>query len=251
MSVGTTKKSAPNPGAPAQRTASNQPVSAAGRLPATVRERRPALAVLAALLILGGGLAGAALYQQAGQKVEAVKVTQRIAPGQSIPESAIQQIQVAKDTDVPFVRWDQRASLTGKYFAASDIPAGTLLTGPMLTTKVGVSSDQAVVGLSLKAGQFPPGLREGDRIRVLWVGKDLTKAPAAGATPAAGQGTGAASGLSLAESAVVRQVFKSDSGTAGSNLSLSITVAADKSGPIAQAASASEVALVLLSADQK
>ncbi|MEV7123720.1 hypothetical protein [Kitasatospora griseola] len=247
MSQGTAKQTV---GAPAQRAAATQ--SPAGdRLPATVRERRPALAVLAALLILAGGLGGAALYQQAGQKVDAVKITQRIAPGQSIPDSAIQQIQVAKDTDVPFVRWDQRASLTSKYFAAADIPAGTLLTGPMLTSRVGVSSDQAVVGLSLKAGQFPPGLREGDRIRVLWVGKDLTKAPVSGAASATGQGSGTSSGLSLADTAVVRQVFKTDSGSANSNLSLSITVAADRSGPIAQAASAGEVALVLLSADQK
>ncbi|MFG2845951.1 hypothetical protein ACGF12_22695 [Kitasatospora sp. NPDC048296] len=209
------------------------------------------MAVLAALLVLAGGLGATALVQQAGQKVDAVKITQRIAPGQSIPDSALQQIRVAKDTDVPFVRWDQRAALTSKYFAAADIPAGTLLTGPMLTTKVGVSSDQAVVGLALKAGQFPPGLREGDKIRVLWVGKDITKAPVTGGTPAAGQGSSASNGLVLADTAVVRQVFKADSGSAGSNLSLSITVAADKSGPIAQAASAGEVALVLLSADQK
>ncbi|WP_331727380.1 hypothetical protein OG871_40250 (plasmid) [Kitasatospora sp. NBC_00374] len=239
-----------NPGAPAQRSAPSQPGGAGDRLPATVRERRPAMAVLAALLILAGGLGGTALVQQAAEKVDAVKVTQRIAPGQAIPASAIQQVQVAKDTDVPFVRWDQRGALTSKYFAASEIPVGTLLTGPMLTTKVSVSSDQAVVGLSLKQGQFPPGLREGDKIRVLWVGKDLAKAPVPGAT-GTGQGAASANGLSLSEAAVVRQVFKADTAAPSANLSLSITVAADKSGPIAQAASAGEVALVLLPADPK
>ncbi|MFD5610535.1 hypothetical protein [Kitasatospora sp. NPDC127060] len=208
------------------------------------------MAVLAALLILASGLGATALVQQAGQKVDAVKITQQIAPGQSIPNAAIEQIRVSKDTDVPYVRWDQRGQLA-KYFAVSAIPADTLLTGPMLTTKTGLSSDQGVVGLSLKAGQFPPGLREGDKVRVLWVGKDITRAPVPGATATAAPGASGSSGITLADTAVVRQVFKAEAGASNANLSLSITVAADKSGPIAQAASAGEVALVLLSADQK
>ncbi|MFD9125408.1 hypothetical protein [Kitasatospora sp. NPDC059571] len=204
------------------------------------------MAVFAALLIVAGGLGATVLVQQASEKVAAVKVVQRVAPGQRIPSSAIQEIQVAKDTAVPFVRWDQRGQLASRYFAASEIPAGTLLTGPMLTDKGSVASDQAVVGLSLKAGQFPPGLREGDKVRVWWVGRDAAKNPTG--TAAAGTGN---DGTELTASATVRQVFKAEAGAVNSNLSLSILVPADKAGQVAQAASAGEVALVLLSADPK
>ncbi|MEV7177827.1 hypothetical protein [Kitasatospora sp. NPDC093679] len=203
------------------------------------------MAVFAALLIVAGGLGATVLVQQAGEKVSAVKVTQRVAPGQHIPQTAIEEIQVAKDTPVSFVRWDQRGQLTSRYFAATDIPAGTLLTGPMLTDKVSVASDQAVVGLSLKAGQYPPGLREGDKVRVWWVGRDAAKNPA-GASAASGS-----SGTELTSSATVRQVYKAEAGAVNSNLSLNILVPADKAGQVAQAASAGEVALVLLAADPK
>ncbi|MFJ9521315.1 hypothetical protein ACIRPK_24070 [Kitasatospora sp. NPDC101801] len=205
-----------------------------------VRERRPGLAVLAALLVLAGGLGATVLVQKAGEKVSAVKVTERIAPGQHIPTTAIEEIQIAADTPVNFVRWDQLSQLD-RYFTASEVAKGTLLTGDMLTQKSGVSTDQAVVGLALKAGQFPPGLRDGDKVRVMWVGRDAAKLPTGTAT------TGSpASGAELA-SGTVRQVFKSDN-AASTSLSLSVLVPGDKAGPIAQASSAGEVALVLLSA---
>jgi len=224
-----------------------QQPSGGERLPVVVRERRPGMAIFAVLLIVASGLGATVLVQRAGEKVSAVKVTQRVAPGQHIPAAAIEEIQVAKDTPVPFVRWEQRGQLSSRFFAASDIPAGTLLTGPMLTDKVGVSSDQAVVGLSLKSGQYPAGLREGDRVRVMWVGRDAAKNPA-GAAAAIGSSSG---GTELAGNAVVRQVFKAEAGASNANLSLNVLVPAEKSGPIAQASSAGEIALVLLAADPK
>ncbi|MFF4343194.1 hypothetical protein ACFY00_25105 [Kitasatospora sp. NPDC001540] len=242
-----------------QRAAAVPPQAAAlreqnrrqGRLPAQVRERRPALAVLAALLILAGGLGGMVTYQQAGEKVDAVKVVQRVAPGQGIPASAIEPVRVSKDTDVAYVPWEQRNLLNTKYFAATDIPAGTLLTGSMLTAKGGVAGDQAIVGLSVKTGSYPPGLRAGDRVRVLWVGKDAAKAGAPGTgTGGAAGAAGANEGVVLADSATVREVFKS-SGSGNSGLSLSVTVPANRSGGVAQASSFGEVALVLLPAEQK
>ncbi|MEV4559054.1 hypothetical protein AB0K51_18980 [Kitasatospora sp. NPDC049285] len=237
------KPEAANPPAPRTAPEQRQP-SGGGRLPAVGRERRPGLAVLAALLILAGGLGATVLVQKAGEKVSAVKITERVAPGQHIPETAIEEIQVAADTPVNFVRWDQRQQL-GQLFTASEVAKGTLLTGDMLTQKTGVSTDQAVVGLALKAGQFPPGLRDGDKVRVMWVGRDAAKLPTGTATATPGT---PGPGAELA-SGTVRQVFKNDS-AASTSLSLSVLVPTDKSGAIAQASSAGEVALVLLSAPQ-
>ncbi|GAA2810763.1 hypothetical protein GCM10010441_39280 [Kitasatospora paracochleata] len=207
-----------------------------------VRERRYGLAVMAALLVIAGGLGATVLQQKAGQRVSAVKVTQRVAPGQHIPSAAIEEIKVAEDTPVNFVRWEQRGLLTSRYFTASEVPAGTLLTGMMLTEKVGVATDQSVVGLSLKSGTFPAGLREGDRVRVMWVGRTATQT-----APTGGASGGTPAGTELAASATIRQVFKNDNGSS-SSLSLNILVPAEKAGAVAQASANGEVALVLLPA---
>ncbi|MCC9309952.1 hypothetical protein LN042_23240 [Kitasatospora sp. RB6PN24] len=201
------------------------------------------MAILAVLLAAAGGLGSLVMAQKSGEKVSAVEVTQRVAAGEHIPSSALREIQVAKDTSVPFVRWEQRGQLAAKYFAASDIMPSTLLTGPMLTDQPGVTTNQAVVGLSLKSGQYPPGLREGDKVQVVAVGSSAMPAGAGGSATASPAPGGTTNGSQLA-SGSVRQVFKSDG--SNSNLSLSVLVPAGTSGAIAQAASAGNVALVLL-----
>ncbi len=214
----------------------------ASRIPTQPRERRPGVAILALLVVLACALGSAVLYRQAGGRVSAVEVTKRIAPGQQIPADALTEIQVAKDSTLKIVPWEQRSILTSKYSAAVEIPAGTLLTGPMLTDAAGLTGDQSVVGLSLKSGQFPPGLKAGDRVRVMWVGRDA--ATKGTASPAAGPGgTGA---VELVGSATVREVFKPANGESTSALSLSVLVPASSSGSVVQAASSGDVALVLL-----
>ncbi|MEV7775411.1 hypothetical protein [Kitasatospora sp. NPDC086791] len=226
-----------------------QPVPAAGpRIPTQPRERRPGVAAFAVLIVLASALGTAVLVRQAGERVAAVEVTQQIAPGQKISASALTQVQVAKDSGVKFVPWEQRDLLISKYTAAVEIPPGTLLTGRMLTDAAGLAADQAVVGLALKSGQFPPGLKAGDRVRVMWVGRD---AAAKGTSPAGtATGTPNAQGnngaVELAGSAIVREVFKPGNGDASSALSLSVVVPATASGGVTQAASSGDVALVLL-----
>ncbi|MFJ5120927.1 hypothetical protein [Kitasatospora sp. NPDC088548] len=243
------QESGPGPIAPAQRTAAGAaaPASPASRIPAPARERRPGVAAFAVLVIAGCALGSAYLYQQAGQKVSAVEITTRVAPGQHIPPDAITEVLISKDSGLKYVPWEQRALLTSKYFTASDVPAGTLLVGSMLTDSTGVAGDQAIVGLSLKPGQYPQDLKEGDRVRVMWVGRDA-KAPASGSTPASGAPAGTAGAVELAPSGTVRQIFHPANGSVSSTYSLSIVVPAAKAGDITQASSSGDVALVLLPA---
>ncbi|GAA4981532.1 hypothetical protein [Kitasatospora paranensis] len=172
-----------------------------------------------------------------------MEITARVAPGQKIPADALAEVQVAKDSNLKFVPWEQRGILTSKYSAAVEIPAGTLLTGPMLTDAAGLAGDQSVVGLSLKSGQFPPGLKAGDRVRVMWVGRD---AAAKGSTSSAAGSQGASGAVELVGSATVREVFKPANGDVSSALSLSVLVPAASSGSVIQAASSGEVGLVLI-----
>src|SRR5688500_13092246 len=60
------------------------------RLPAAPRERKPALAALAVLLILGGALTSAYLVMASGQRVAAIRIAQPVAAGQRIPLGALE-----------------------------------------------------------------------------------------------------------------------------------------------------------------
>ncbi|MGW8380241.1 hypothetical protein [Streptomyces sp. ODS28] len=133
------------------------------RLPTASRERKPALAALAVLLVLLGALGTTLLVMRAGDREEAIVITKQVPRGQPVPESAIKSVMVAKDEGVNYVRWDQRSQLT-KFRAATDLLPGTVMVGGMLSEDRGLNRGQVVVGLSLKAGQYPAGLRAGDSV---------------------------------------------------------------------------------------
>src|SRR4051812_12001454 len=80
--------------------------AAAQRLPVPPRERKPALAALAVILILGGALVSAYLVMASGQRVNAVSISQPVAAGQLIPDSALKQVQIG-NTGIPFIYWTE------------------------------------------------------------------------------------------------------------------------------------------------
>ena len=135
------------------------------RLPSAPRERKPALAVLAVLLIVGGALAAGLLVVRSGQRVGAIELTQAVAQGEQIPASAIQEVQIAQDSGVNYVSW-QFASQVPQYFATMPIPKGTLLNNGMLAKTNALPNGQAEVGLALKDGQLPADLQAGDTISI-------------------------------------------------------------------------------------
>src|SRR5436190_21182077 len=65
------------------------------RLPTARRERKPALAAFALLLIVGGALAAGLLVVQSGKRVASIEISQQVGAGQRIPLSAMQQVLVA------------------------------------------------------------------------------------------------------------------------------------------------------------
>ncbi|MCD0453075.1 hypothetical protein LO762_28405 [Actinocorallia sp. API 0066] len=129
--------------------------SAGQRLPVPPRERKPALAALAVLLILGGALVSAYLVVQSGQRVSAIAVATPIAAGERIPESALKAVTVS-DTGVAFIRWSERTKVT-RGFAAVPLVPNTLLNNDMITEVEDGAKGRLIVGLSLKPGQFPAG----------------------------------------------------------------------------------------------
>ncbi|MFI6320551.1 hypothetical protein ACIBG8_23655 [Nonomuraea sp. NPDC050556] len=149
---------------------------AARKLPVPPRERKPALAALAVLLILGGALATTLLVMRSGDRISAIRVTQQIGNGQQITPQALEEVQIA-DTGIAYVPWKSRFEVI-QTFAAVTIVPGTLLTSEM-TVKASeeLGPGKAKVGLALKPGQVPAGLHEGDRVQIVHVpGRTQTQA---------------------------------------------------------------------------
>lgn len=142
--------------------------TASRKLPVPPRERRPALAALAVLLILGGALATTLLVMRSGDRVSAIRVAQQVGNGQQFTEQALEEVQIA-DTGVDYVPWSRRGEVLETYAAVTILP-GTLLTSEMgVTASRELGPGKAKVGLALKPGQMPENLERGDRVQVVHV----------------------------------------------------------------------------------
>lgn len=153
---------------PAVNAAAGLSGPASRKLPVPPRERKPALAALAVLLILGGALATTLLVLNSGNRVSAIRVTQQIGAGQKFPPEALEEVKIA-NTGVDFVSWSQRRQVINSFAAVTILP-GTLLTNQMgVKASSELGEGKATVGLALKPGQMPAGIQQGDRVQVIYV----------------------------------------------------------------------------------
>jgi hypothetical protein len=190
------------------------------------RERKPALAALAVLLILGGALATTLLVMRTGDRVSAIRITQQIGAGQSMNPAAMEEVQIAV-TGVDYVPWRFRQQVSRTFARVTIIP-GTLLTSAMTSrASEELGPGKAIVGLALKAGQLPVGLQAGDRVQVIYV-------PVRGAAPS----------RVLVDSALVHNV--GPTGRNGTSGLVSIIVDTTVSPTVALYASSGEIALTAL-----
>lgn len=201
------------------------------RLPVPPRERKPALAALAVLLILGGALTSAYLVIASGERVSAIQIAQPVAAGQRIPLSALREVQVG-DTGIQFINWSERTKVATAY-AAVPLVRGALLTNEMVTQSDDASKGRVIVGLALKPGQLPAdGLHEGTRVSVYAVG---------------GNEGGPRAGTLLSGDAVVVAVSSGgDDRLRGDQTMVDVAVAPEDAPELTQAASAGAVAVAVV-----
>ncbi|GAA4145115.1 hypothetical protein [Actinomadura keratinilytica] len=201
------------------------------RLPSAPRERKPALAALAVLLILGGALTSAYLVMASGQRVSAIRIAQPVAAGQRIPIGALEEVQIG-DTGVAYIAWSERARVTQAY-AAVPLVKGALLTNEMVSRGDDAARGRVVVGLALKPGQFPArGLESGKRVALYAVG---------------GGNGGPRAGTVLSTDAIVLGVGGGASDRLRDDLtSVDVAVAPGEAALVTQAASAGTVAVGLV-----
>ncbi|WP_433252046.1 hypothetical protein ACQPYK_07085 [Streptosporangium sp. CA-135522] len=227
----TSEKPAGRPSVNAERQGSTGTLSgpASRKLPVPPRERRPALAALALLLILGGALATTLLVLRSGDRVSAIQIVQQVGTGQRIPRTAMREVQIAA-TGIGYVAYADGARVSENYARVTLLP-GTLLTREMVVSaSAELGPGKARVGLALKPGQFPAGLVQGDRVQVIHVtGRG---------------GTADTQSRVLAQAALVSST--AIPGKSGSSGQVTIIVDATVSPTIAAYASNGEIALAEL-----
>ena len=212
-----------------------EPTAPGGRrLPSAPRERKPALAALAVLLVALGAVAAGLLVINAGHRVAAVEIVQQVGQGEQIPASAIREVEISSDTGLDYVAWQYAGRVAGVY-AATEIPAGTLLTEAMTSSTNNLAAGKVEVGLSLKAGQVPGNLLIGDTVEAFPVGT--------------GSGCGTSANVSSTGVPIATGTVASLSGSAsetGNNAGVTLAVPSADAGPLACYASAGDVAITLM-----
>ncbi|WP_328495792.1 hypothetical protein OHS59_25935 [Streptomyces sp. NBC_00414] len=217
------------------------------RLPSPPRERKPALAALAVLLILVGALGATMLVLRAGDRIEVIKVTGDIQAGESVG-SKVESVLVADDAGVNYIKWNQLETLRGLK-AKSTIYAGTLVIGQMFGPKSSLADGKAIVGLSLKEGQYPEGIQSGDLVAAYQVGNTGSSNSNSDSDDETGSGSTGSAGSSdtpIVDDARVTYVpdGKGDSTISSTNQRITVTVDESDAAALARAAAANQVALV-------
>jgi len=134
------------------------------RLPST-RERRPALAALAVLLIVGGAVLAGWLALRESHTDAYLRVVKTVHEGEQINQSDLGEIDLPAGSG-DFVPSAERSQVVGSY-AQADLVAGTVLVDQdMVGDAPLLGDDQVRVGLDLQPGQYPPGVQVGDDVIV-------------------------------------------------------------------------------------
>jgi hypothetical protein len=143
------------------------PTRAPDRHPVAVRTRHRSLplAVTGALLVAGCALAFALAWLRAGDRTPVLALARTVAAGQVITSADLTVAHVSVQGPVTLIPAGQEAAVTGRA-AAVGLSAGSLLTAAGLGAPP-PPAGQALLGVAVKAGQFPPGLAAGATVDVL------------------------------------------------------------------------------------
>lgn len=147
-------------------TRSRKRDAARDRLPAAPRERRPLLAALAIILIVGGALIAGFLAVRMDQREEMLMAADTIEAGQQIELADLVSAPVSATGSVliPASRAGEIVGMTARV----QITKGELIQTTQLSADSPVGNGRTLVGISLETGRFPAGgLSAGDVVTVI------------------------------------------------------------------------------------
>jgi len=143
------------------------------------RQRRPALAALAVLLIVGGALIAGLLAVRMDSRTSVLVAAHEIVPGARISTADLREVSVAA-SGLSLISADDAAQLAdGTWYASQAIPAGTLIDRKLVSQDAPYGTDKVMVSMSLSPALAPAtSLRDGDLIEVVRTGGDKGTAAA-------------------------------------------------------------------------
>lgn len=136
---------------------------------ASPRRRRPAVAVVAALVALGCALLFALLYRSADQRTPVLVVRHDVPAGRVLTADDLAVRGVAVDQDVKTLAASQASSVVGQR-ATVDLIGGSLLLPKQFGEPAGLDDNAGVIALALPEAATP-ALAPGDRVRVVDTGR--------------------------------------------------------------------------------
>jgi hypothetical protein len=214
------------------------------------KRRDPALAILAAVLMVGGALAGVLAFHLADQKTNVLEVARPVAAGARLEPVDLRVVGVATSAKIDALAAGTEQAVVGR-FATVPLAPGSLLSAADLSSTSVFPTTDALVGLVLHANQRPSGLEEGSHVDLVYVGNPVTGTAArdsavAKLLPGTVLAAGTVVRLPLPPSSASGGVF-SASATSTSSSAFHATVEVPRSADpvVAWAASQSQVALVL------
>jgi hypothetical protein len=132
------------------------------------RQRRPALAALAILLIVGGALIAGLLAVRMDSRTSVLVAAREIVPGSRITAQDLREVSVSA-SGLSLISADDAARLSdGSYYAVQDIKPGTLFDRNLVSQQAPYGTDRVMVSMSLSPALAPATtLGAGDLIQVV------------------------------------------------------------------------------------
>lgn len=143
------------------RSGRRQPAKTSSRLPST-KERRPALAALGVLLIVGGALASAWLALRVSDRADYLVITADLAQTEQISAGDLATVSLPDDV-AGAIPEDEREGVIGQ-FAAAPLVGGTILHQGLVTPDRGAPEGKAVASHGFESDQVPEGVVNGSPI---------------------------------------------------------------------------------------
>ncbi|MEU0093641.1 hypothetical protein [Kribbella sp. NPDC006257] len=140
-----------------------------GRLPTNTRRRRPAVAALAALLIVGGALIAGLLAIRMDERQAVIQLSQNVGVGEKISVDDLAETRVAGD-GLKLIPAEQASRIIGTY-AKVNLVRGQLLNEGQFVKDPPIAEGKAAVGIALVGGRVPAaGLQPGDLVELIRIG---------------------------------------------------------------------------------
>ncbi|MBO3085511.1 SAF domain-containing protein [Cellulomonas fengjieae] len=220
-----------------RRAREDRGISATGarsdRLPPAPRERRPMLAALAVLLIVGGAAVAGLLALRADERVPMLAVSKDVAAGSQIGEDDLHSVPVAADGTL-LVPASQMADVVGKY-ARVKLSEGQLLDVSMLGDSGPLKDGMVAVGADIEPGRMPAsGLQPGDIVQLVAVTDAAGRVLVPDALVSATRNKGAAT----------------TAGSAGSGITATFIVDTADAPQVAAVASSGDLSVILVTRGQ-